>query len=581
MTIATTGNSQTFPGNGATTVFTFTFVGGDTDWLSVIYTNASGTQTDVTGSGTLALNAATGGALWGVGGTFTYNPSGSPISSGTTLTITRTIPLTQLTSFANQNSVYNEVTEETFDTTVMQIQQVNANTLSIFAGTSTTSLTIGTGTQTLTVEEDLAFAPGMFVTIAYQAIPADFMQGIVTSYTASTGVLVVYVTSTSGSGTFASWYVGLSGGPAQGTVSLTGDVTGSGTTSIATTIANNAVSNAKLRQSAALTVVGRSANTTGNVADIAAVAASDSVLRESGSTVGFGTIATAGIANNAVTDAKLRQGAALTVIGNAANSTGNVADIAAGSDKQVLRRSGTALAFGAVDLTSTAAVTGALVANSFPALTGDVTTSAGSLATAIGANKVTDTMIRQSAGLSVIARSANTTGNVADVTAGSDLQVMRRSGTSIGFGSIDLSSSAAVTGVLAVANLPGIQTKTGLFTRDTTTASGTQAVTGVGFTPKACIFFCAVTNVGNAECFGFDNASTPICMRDQTNGGGGTFSFLVNNGGFSIDIFPNTLDGSKQYSGKINSMDADGFTIGWTKTGSPTGTIVVGYLAIR
>jgi hypothetical protein len=52
------------------------------------------------------------------------------------------------------------------------------------------------------------------------------------------------------------------------------------------------------------------------------------------------------IAANAVTDAKLRQGAALTVIGRSANSTGNVADIAAGSDAHVLRRSGTTLGFG-------------------------------------------------------------------------------------------------------------------------------------------------------------------------------------------------------------------------------------------
>ncbi len=44
------------------------------------------------------------------------------------------------------------------------------------------------------------------------------------------------------------------------------------------------------RQGGALTVVGRSANSAGNVADIAATAASGAVLRESGSTIGFGTI---------------------------------------------------------------------------------------------------------------------------------------------------------------------------------------------------------------------------------------------------------------------------------------------------
>lgn len=74
--------------------------------------------------------------------------------------------------------------------------------------------------------------------------------------------------------------------------------------------------------------------------------------------------AAATIGNNAVTNAKFRQSAALSIVGRSANSTGNVADIAAGSDHQVLRRSGTSLAFGAIALNQSAAVTGTLpVAN--------------------------------------------------------------------------------------------------------------------------------------------------------------------------------------------------------------------------
>jgi len=74
-----------------------------------------------------------------------------------------------------------------------------------------------------------------------------------------------------------------------GITTLTGDVTASGTGSVASTIANNAVSNAKFRQSAALSVVGRTSNSTGNVADIAA-ATSGHVLRRNGTTLDFGTI---------------------------------------------------------------------------------------------------------------------------------------------------------------------------------------------------------------------------------------------------------------------------------------------------
>lgn len=49
---------------------------------------------------------------------------------------------------------------------------------------------------------------------------------------------------------------------------------------------------------------------------------------------------------------------------------------------------------------------------------------------------VTDAKLRNSAGLSVIGRSANTTGDPADITAGTDGHVLRRSGTTLGFGFI-------------------------------------------------------------------------------------------------------------------------------------------------
>lgn len=51
---------------------------------------------------------------------------------------------------------------------------------------------------------------------------------------------------------------------------------------------------------------------------------------------------------------------------------------------------------------------------------------------------ITSAMLRDSAGLSVIGRSANTTGVPADIVAANDTEIMRRSGTSIGFGNIAL-----------------------------------------------------------------------------------------------------------------------------------------------
>lgn len=61
--------------------------------------------------------------------------------------------------------------------------------------------------------------------------------------------------------------------------------------------------------------------------------------------------------------------------------------------------------------------------------------------------------LTQIAGLSVLGVTGNSTADVAAITAGTDNQVLRRSGTSLAFGAVNLASSNAVTGNLPVANL--------------------------------------------------------------------------------------------------------------------------------
>lgn len=60
------------------------------------------------------------------------------------------------------------------------------------------------------------------------------------------------------------------------------------------------------------------------------------------------TVATAQIDNSAVTHEKIEDGTGLSIIGRAANSAGVNADIVAANDGEVLRRSGTAVGFGTV-----------------------------------------------------------------------------------------------------------------------------------------------------------------------------------------------------------------------------------------
>lgn len=117
-------------GDGITTTFNFSFIGVAAQYISVILTDSSGNETVLTqGSDTtqyqITLNPPVTGAIWGLGGRITYNPSGTPIPSGSTLTIFRTLPLTQAISLQNQNSLsrLGNGAETGLDIGVMQTQQ--------------------------------------------------------------------------------------------------------------------------------------------------------------------------------------------------------------------------------------------------------------------------------------------------------------------------------------------------------------------------------------------------------------------------------------------------------------------------
>jgi len=75
--------------------------------------------------------------------------------------------------------------------------------ITITTPTSTTSLTIGTGAQTITTQSGLSYAIGSVVRIYSTVNAYNYMEGTVTSYAGTS--LVLNVTTTSGSGTLASW----------------------------------------------------------------------------------------------------------------------------------------------------------------------------------------------------------------------------------------------------------------------------------------------------------------------------------------------------------------------------------------
>lgn len=126
MTVSTPLNKIIYSGNGATTVFPFTFatpaVASD---IQVFFTDINGNVTLLAANTyTLIFNPVTGTNPTPVGGSVTYNPGGVPIPTGTFLTIFRNLPLTQGTSLANQGTSYQQVTEQALDYLMMVNQQV-------------------------------------------------------------------------------------------------------------------------------------------------------------------------------------------------------------------------------------------------------------------------------------------------------------------------------------------------------------------------------------------------------------------------------------------------------------------------
>ncbi len=182
---------------------------------------------------------------------------------------------------------------------------------------------------------------------------------------------------------------------------------------------------ANLTQGSALSVLGVATNGVADVASIAA-ASDHQVLRRSGTSLAFGAIdlSQAAAVTGDLAFSNLAQGSALSVLGVTGNATADHASIAAASDHQVLRRSGTALAFGAINLASSNAVTGDLPFSN----------------------------LAQGSALSVLGVTGNATADVASIAAASDHQVLRRSGTAVAFGAVNLAESAAVTGTLGMAN---------------------------------------------------------------------------------------------------------------------------------
>ena len=116
--------------------------------------------------------------------------------------------------------------------------------------------------------------------------------------------------------------------------------------------------------------------------------------------------------------------------------------------------------------------------------------------------------------------------------------------------------------------------KLGTFSRDTSIATGTQAVSGVGFKPSHIIFLANVGLITPQVSIGFSNGVVNYLIADAYANTIGTWT----NAAYALYLLQTA---AIYYLGSITAIGADGFTVTWTKVGAKTGTATIYYMAFR
>ena len=174
------------------------------------------------------------------------------------------------------------------------------------------------------------------------------------------------------------------------------------------------------------------------------------------------------------------------------------------------------------------------------------------------------------------ASNANTGSSTINVNALGAKNILNADGSALSGGQIAAGGVYAVVYNGTAFQLLGgtLRAHIGTFTRDLTTASGTQNVTGIGFTPTQ-VFMMGAINGSTVVSFGLDDGTTHGSVFND-------YQDIANSGGLltTFSVIAVTAVGNTFQQAKITALASDQFTLTWTKTGSPPGTITMFYLAL-